>query len=62
MLRAAAWTGGLFGVGTAICRAFPEGWVQPLVLVALGAALLAVSRRSGRPRAARTLAPKQVAA
>jgi hypothetical protein len=65
MLRAAAWTGGLFGVGTAICGLFHQGWIQPIVLVALGAALLAVSSRTGRagrPRRIRSLAAKEAAA
>ena len=65
MLRAAAWTLGLFGVGTAIVRMFPESaWIEPLVLLGLGIAFLYVSARSSvRERRARTaLAPKQAAA
>ncbi len=49
MWRAAAWTGGLFAVGSAICHFFPESWVEPLVLMALGTALLVVSSRGSRP-------------
>ncbi len=61
MFRAAAWTGGLFGAGAAICQVFPAGWVEPVVLVALGAALLVVSRGARRPRA-RVAEPKHAAA
>jgi len=43
MLRATVWTVGLFGAGTAICRAFPWTWTDPLVLFGLGIALLFVS-------------------
>jgi hypothetical protein len=52
MLRATVWTVGLFGAGTAICRAFPSTWTEPLVLFALGLALLfasASTARSTRP-------------
>lgn len=56
MVRATVWTVGLFGAGAAICRMFPAGWVEPLVLVALGLALLFVSR-SGAPRRDATAAP-----
>jgi len=65
MLRAAVWTIGLFGVGTSVVRMFPRaGWVEPIVLLALGVAFLYVSKRIGvRDRRARTaLAPKQAAA
>ncbi len=65
MLRAAAWTLGLFGVGTSIVRMYPEaGWVEPLVLIALGFSFLYVSSRIGvqRRRARTALAPKQAAA
>jgi hypothetical protein len=65
MLRAAAWTLGLFGVGTSVVRMFPRaGWVEPLVLMALGFAFLFVSSRIGvRVRRARTaLQPKGAAA
>jgi hypothetical protein len=52
MLRATVWTVGLFGAGTAICRAFPATWTEPLVLLALGLAFLYVSTRAARaPRA-----------
>jgi hypothetical protein len=65
MMRAAAWTVGLFGVGTSIVRMFPQAaWVEPPVLIALGFSFLYVSSRIGvRDRRARaTLEPKQVAA
>jgi hypothetical protein len=63
MIRAAAWTGGLFGAGAAISRLYPSGWTEPIVLVALGAALLFVSAHgAGRARRAGALAPKQAAA
>ena len=64
MLRAAAWTVGLFGVGTSVVRMFPQAsWVEPLVLLALGFAFLFVSSRIGVHRRARTaLEPKQAAA
>jgi len=48
MLRATVWTVGLFGAGTAICRAFPSTWTEPLVLFGLGLALLFVSARTAR--------------
>jgi hypothetical protein len=48
MLRATVWTVGLFGAGTAICRAYPGTWTEPLVLFALGLALLFVSARTAR--------------
>jgi hypothetical protein len=50
MLRAAVWTCGLFGAGAAVCQVYPAAWVEPLVLIGLGAALLAVSARSGARR------------
>ncbi len=54
MLRATAWTVGLFGAGTALCRTFPAPWLEPVVLLALGMALLFVSARiGGRARPAR---------
>jgi hypothetical protein len=65
MVRAAAWTVGLFGVGTSIVRMFPQAaWVEPFVLIALGFSFLYVSSRIGvRDRRARaSLSPKQVAA
>ncbi len=65
MLRAAAWTLGLFGVGTSVVGLFPESaWVEPIVLLALGIAFLYVSARTGfRERRSRgELAPKQAAA
>jgi hypothetical protein len=48
MLRATVWTVGLFGAGTAISRAFPATWTEPIVLLALGLALLFVSARTAR--------------
>jgi hypothetical protein len=51
MLRAAAWTAGLFAVGGGVCHFFPGPWVEPLVLIALGTTLLVVSGRT--PGAAR---------
>jgi hypothetical protein len=63
MLRAAAWTVGLFGAGMIICRLFPFVWVEPVVLLGLGVTFLSVSARTGgRVRRGRELAPKQVAA
>ena len=46
MLRAAAWTVGLFAVGGGICQVFPGPFTEPLVLLALGTLLLV----SGRAR------------
>ncbi len=48
MLRVAAWTGGLFAVGSIICYAFSAIWVEPLVLLGLGTILLALGSRGGR--------------
>jgi hypothetical protein len=63
MLRAAAWTVGLFGAGMIICRLFPLAWIEPAVLFGLGVAFLAVSARSGmRPRRARAIEAKEAAA
>jgi chromate transport protein ChrA len=45
MLRAAAWTGVLFVAGVAICLLFPGPWVEPIVLLAMGAMLFFLSRR-----------------
>jgi uncharacterized membrane protein YdcZ (DUF606 family) len=50
MVRVAAWTGGLFGAGAIICQMYPTSWIEPVVLVGLGAAMLIVSARTGRPR------------
>jgi hypothetical protein len=52
MLRAAAWTGGLFAVGAGLVHLLPLGaWVEPLVLAALGGGLiLAGGRRAQRAR------------
>jgi hypothetical protein len=57
MLRATVWTVGLFGAGTAICRAFPAKWTEPLVLFALGLALLYVSARTARSTRATAARP-----
>jgi cytochrome c-type biogenesis protein CcmH/NrfF len=64
MLRATIWTVGLFGAGTALTRLLAWPWAEPVVLLALGAALLWASARSGvRERRARAaLAPKEAAA
>ncbi len=63
MLRAAAWTVGLFGAGMLICRMFPLYWIEPAVLFGLGIAFLAVSARTGlRPRRPRTVTAKEAAA
>jgi hypothetical protein len=57
MWRAAIWTAALFGLGTLLCQLFPNAWLEPLVLMALGVAMLFVSSRpsrfsgSGRERA-----------
>ncbi|HEX9241711.1 MAG TPA: hypothetical protein VF875_04655 [Anaeromyxobacter sp.] len=54
MIRATIWTVGLFGAGTALVRAFPGTWTEPIVLLALGLALLFASARTARtPRAVR---------
>jgi hypothetical protein len=45
MLRAAAWTGGLFALGAGIVGLFPGPWVEPAVLAALGAALIVAGGR-----------------
>jgi hypothetical protein len=54
MLRATTWTLGLFGAGTALTRVFASGWIEPLVLLLLGGALLYVSARTGARTGART--------
>ncbi len=55
MPRATAWTVGLFGAGTALCRMFPAPWLEPIVLLALGMAFLFVSAHlGGRAHGART--------
>jgi hypothetical protein len=46
MMRAAAWTGGLFAVGWSICHFFPGPYVEPVVLIALGTTLFLVSGRA----------------
>lgn len=62
MLRAAAWSVGLFGVGLLICRVFPATWLEAPVLLVLGIVMLVVSARAPRPRRARAPQPKEVAA
>lgn len=64
MVRVAAWTGGLFGAGAMVCQVYPASWMEPVVLFVLGAALLFVSARTGRPRAVsrRALAAKEAPA
>jgi hypothetical protein len=57
MLRAAAWTGGLFALGAGICQLFPGPFVEPLVLLALGTTLFFVSGRSPAPHRASTEQP-----
>jgi hypothetical protein len=57
MLRAAAWTAGLFAVGGGVCHLFPGPWIEPLVLIALGTTLLFVSGRA--PTAARSVSTAQ---
>ena len=52
MLRAAAWTAGLFAVGGGICHVFTAPFVEPVVLLALGTALFVVSGRRAASRAA----------
>jgi hypothetical protein len=51
MIRATVWTVGLFGAGAMIVRAFPGTWTEPLVLLALGIALLFASARTARSTA-----------
>jgi hypothetical protein len=63
MLRAATWAMGLFGLAMLICRAFPIPWLEPIVLLSLGVAMLGVSARSGlRARRARAQEAKEAAA
>lgn len=57
MLRAAAWTVGLFSLGGGICHLFPGPIVEPLVLLALGATLFFVSGRSPAPSRAESAPP-----
>ncbi len=60
MLRAAAWTFGLFGAGRIGCHLCPAAWLEPVVLLALGFAFLFVSGRIGqRTRRARGVAAKE---
>lgn len=61
MWRVAGWTAGLFGAGVALSRVLVAPWAEPLILFALGAAMLFVSR-TPRPRRPRTVAAKQAAA
>jgi hypothetical protein len=46
MLRASAWTVGLFLVGGGVCHMFPGPFIEPLVLLALGTTLFLVSGRA----------------
>ncbi len=63
MLRAGTWAVGVFGLAMLICRAFPVPWLEPIVLLGLGVAMLFVRARSGlRPRRARDPEPKQAVA
>ena len=62
MLRAAAWSVGLFGVGMLVCGLFPASWLEAPVLLALGVAMLWASARKPRPGRARLLQPKEAAA
>ncbi len=62
MLRAAAWSVGLFGMGMLVCRLYPATWLEAPVLLALGVAMLWASARKARPRRARLLQPKEAAA
>jgi hypothetical protein len=62
MLRAAAWTGGLFAAGAGLVHFLPMGaWVEPLVLVVLGGALiLAGGRRAQSARGAESARATQL--
>ncbi len=63
MLRASVWAVGLFGLAMAVCRTFQAPWLEPVILVTLGVAMLWVSARTGlRPRRARTVPAKEAAA
>lgn len=63
MIRAAMWAVGLFGLGMAVCWAFPVPWLEPVTLLGLGVVMLWASARSGlRPRRARSVQPKEAAA
>lgn len=62
MLRAAAWSVGLFGIGMLVCRLFPASWLEAPVLLALGVVMLWVSARTPKPRDARVVQPKEAAA
>jgi hypothetical protein len=48
MIRATVWTVGLFGAGTVLARALPGTWTEPIVLLALGLALLFASAHTAR--------------
>ncbi len=51
MLRAAAWTCGLFAVGGGVVHFFPGPVVEPVVLLALGMTLFLLSgRKPGQAR------------
>ena len=69
MLRAAAWTGGLFAVGAGVVHLLPvSAWLEPVVLAALGAGLIlaggrrAAASRGASPRAVADLAAAERAA
>jgi hypothetical protein len=49
MLRAAAWTCGLFAVGAGVLHWMPAGgtWIEPVVLAALGIGLIVAGGRRG---------------
>lgn len=61
MVRVAAWTGVLFGIGLTISHLFPTSWIEPVVLLGLGATMLVVSSRLGQPRTATSRAVGRVA-
>jgi hypothetical protein len=62
MVRAAVWTIGLFALGAGICHLFPGPFVEPLVLLALGATLFFVSGRSPAASRRTTAAPSSTRA
>lgn len=57
MIRVAAWSGVLFALGCAVCQLFPAPLVEPLVVIALGAALLLLAGRP-EPRAGAEVQPR----
>ncbi len=60
MIRVAAWTVGLFAVGTGICHFFPGPWIEPLVLLGLGATLFVLGGRMASPARRSDSAPRPV--